>query len=169
MDTNFSAGRSVVILDFFFYHSLSLTLKCVPNKIIAPRLHCMSFSDSIIKRTDMSPLTCSQTLWHRASYMTLSRLPFPWIWRNHYLTRILKRQLNQRATYKSVSAFTSTQKMVCQVGGCEQQASVTSSAHSSWSMTGEEVCGSPNPCGKTCEFRFVAIHICWVYLIHYRK
>ena len=62
MDTNFSAGKFVVILDLFS-RSLSLTLKYVPNKIIAPRLQCMSFSDSIIKRTDMSSLTtCSQML-----------------------------------------------------------------------------------------------------------
>lgn len=142
MDTSFSAGKSVVRLDLF-YRSLSLTLKCVPSKIIAPRLHCMSFSDSTIKRTDVSSLmACSQMLWHGASHMPLSRFPFPWIRRNHSLTRIHPRQLNQRATCKSVSAFTSTQKMACQFWGCYLQASVASSAHSRSSTTGEEACGT---------------------------
>lgn len=42
------------------------------------KTHCMSFSDSTIKRTDMFTDGLPQKLWHGASHMPLSRFPFPW-------------------------------------------------------------------------------------------
>lgn len=56
MYIDFNAGKSSVTL-YLGKHSLSLALKCIVNKITVSRLHCMSFSDSIIRRSDVCPVS----------------------------------------------------------------------------------------------------------------
>lgn len=83
-----------MILYLFKHSFFFLTLKHIPHKIIVPRLHCMGFNDSIVRGTDIGPLTSQKQMRFKPPLchllptpgsvtLGLSRdspgTPFPWV------------------------------------------------------------------------------------------